>query len=263
MVFCMSVVGFDIRSREARRAVPAWLPLIPAFAIMPAKADTSSRLMPKVCAMGAAYFMVSPSISTVVLEDVAALANTSAARLASFASMPIAVITSETMSAAAPRSVAPAAAKSKRPGIAAIISFVSQPAIARYCIPSDASDALNAVVAPRSFAVCFSWINSSFVAPDRDLTALMPVSKSLYVVTRSLALKPTPATDSAMVIGLEIQLYSFLNGAVMKSFIRTATLQVLDTKFFALFQMFFKIGDALSSASMMSLNFSLNMPRSV
>ena len=91
----------------------------------------------------------------------------------------------------------------------------------------------------------------------------MPVSKSLYVVTRSLALKPTPATDSAIVIGLEIQLYSFLNGAVMKSFIRTATLQVLDTKFFALFQMFFRIGDALSSASMMSLNFSLNMPRSV
>ena len=51
---------------------------MPLFAISPAKAAVSSMDAPKALATGAAYFIVSPNISTLVLVLVTVTANTSA-----------------------------------------------------------------------------------------------------------------------------------------------------------------------------------------
>ena len=56
--------------KPALSAVPALLALMPLLAIIPAKAAVSSIDAPNACATGAAYFIVSPNISTLVFVDV-------------------------------------------------------------------------------------------------------------------------------------------------------------------------------------------------
>ncbi len=102
---------------------------------------------------------------TSAFVSAAALANTSAKCPDSDASNPKALNVDAATSEALATSPPDTAAKSKRPGIAFIISFVSNPADAKFSIPSAASFALKAVLAPRSSANLFSFSNSSEVAP--------------------------------------------------------------------------------------------------
>ena len=109
------------RKKPERKAVPAADALIPLLAISPVSAAVSSKLAPKACATGAAYFIVSPNISTVVFVLVVVLANTSAIWPACSALNPKAVRSSDTISAVRAKSVLLAAAKFKSPGIPAMI----------------------------------------------------------------------------------------------------------------------------------------------
>ena len=109
------------RKNPERNAVPAADALIPLLAISPVSAAVSSKLAPKACATGAAYFIVSPNISTVVFVLVVVLANTSAIWPACSALNPKAVRSSDTISAVRAKSVLLAAAKFNSPGIPAMI----------------------------------------------------------------------------------------------------------------------------------------------
>ena len=125
-----SLVGFAIRVKMLLRAVPAWLALIPEFAIRPIAVAQSSAEYPRAPATGATYLNVSPISPTFVLEFDAALANTSAKCVASLACIPNAVNASVTMSLVVARSSPDAAAKFIMPSIPESMSAVFQPAIA-------------------------------------------------------------------------------------------------------------------------------------
>ena len=81
-------------------------------------------------------------------------ARTSATWPASLASMPKPRRVDAAMSALLAKSSPLEAARSSIPGMASMISVTSKPALARFSIPAAASDAENAVEAPRSLAVC-------------------------------------------------------------------------------------------------------------
>ena len=168
---CTSLVGFAILVKMLRRDVPAWLALIPEFAIRPIAVAQSSTLNPKAPATGATYLNVSPIIPTLVLELDAAFASTSAKCVAletSFeypflmmvvvpsAASPKAVIASVTMSLVDARSSPDAAARFIIPSILFSISPVFHPAIAMSWKASALSVALNFVLAPISFALSAS-----------------------------------------------------------------------------------------------------------
>ena len=226
-------------------------------------AAVSSSERPIAFAIGAMYFMASPVSATVALVRAETSASTSATCAASEASRqnPRKVVAA--ISDATARSSPLEAARSSMPGIAATISLVVKPAEARFCMPSAACDALNDVSAPSSFAVSFSSKKSSPVAPVSARTPLIWLSKPLYVDKTSLALNPTPTTESASVIGLFIMFHIFRNGAVTKSFILTATLHVFPTSPFTVPDMDLSMGEALSMADIMSWNLSENILRSV
>ena len=131
MAFPDSLVGAANLVIIDRREVPAWSALIPALAIKPVATATSSRSYPKAPATAPAYLNVWPIISTLVLALVEAAAMTSAMCPAWSALIPNAVKSSETISATVARLLPEAAAKSKRPGIPAMICSVFQPAIPR------------------------------------------------------------------------------------------------------------------------------------
>ena len=78
MAFVACFGGPAKRRKPERNAVPAWLALMPLFAIKPASAAVSSIDAPNAFATGAAYFIVSPSISTLVFVRVTVTAKTSA-----------------------------------------------------------------------------------------------------------------------------------------------------------------------------------------
>ena len=107
--------GLTSRVMIDRKDVPAWLPLIPAFAISPIAVAVSSMLYFIDPARGATYLKVSPIIPTLVLELLDAFANTSAKCPESFAFNPKAVMESVTMSDTVPRSSPDAAAKFMTP----------------------------------------------------------------------------------------------------------------------------------------------------
>ena len=109
------------RRKPERKAVPACDALMPLFAIRPARAAVSSIDAPNAWATGAAYFIVSPSISTLVLVLVITAAYTSAICADFSALSPKAVRLSDTMSAVLAKSVPPAAARLSKPGIPARI----------------------------------------------------------------------------------------------------------------------------------------------
>ena len=66
--------------RMRRRAVPAWLPLTPAFESWPSIAVASSKLTPAEAATGATYFMASPKLDMSSAEVLNDLAMTSVTR---------------------------------------------------------------------------------------------------------------------------------------------------------------------------------------
>ena len=112
------------------KAVPAWEPLIPAFAIRPIASAVSSAENPKAPAIGAQYLKVSPIMETFVLALLEAAAKISAKCPLSFASRPKAVRASVTISEVVARSSPDAAARFITPSIPESISSVFQPAIA-------------------------------------------------------------------------------------------------------------------------------------
>ena len=61
-----------------RRAVPAWLPLIPLLAMRPIASAVSSAEKPKAPAIGAQYLKVSPIMLTLVFAFELAAARMSA-----------------------------------------------------------------------------------------------------------------------------------------------------------------------------------------
>ena len=179
MTSCISSVGFASLESAPRSVVPACEPLMPASESNPIAAATSSRESPIVLAIGAMYFIASPVSETLAFVLAAASASTSATCAASDASSPKPRSVVAAMSDATAKSSPLDAARSSMPGIAATISLVVKPADARFCMPNAASDALNEVSAPNSFAVSFSSRNSSLVALVRARTPLIPVSKLL------------------------------------------------------------------------------------
>ena len=79
------------------------------------------------------------------------------------------------------------------PGIADIISFTVNPALARFCIPSDASVALKLVVESSSIACFSNFSNSPPTAPVSAFTLLILDSKSTATFT---APAPTAASGT-------------------------------------------------------------------
>ena len=185
-----SFVGFAIRDMMERKEVPAWLALIPEFAISPIARAVSSAVYPKAPATGATYLNVSPIIPTLVfaLED--ACANTSAKCVESSADNPNAVKASVTISEVVAKSSPDAAARFIIPSKPFSISSVFQPAIAMYCKASADSEALNLVVAPISFALSVNAFRSSPVAPEIAATFDMEASKSEPTFTEAAPIAP-------------------------------------------------------------------------
>ena len=263
MTSSISSVGFAKRVSAPRSVVPACEPFMPESDSRPMDAATSSRERPMTFAMGAMYFMASPVSYTEAFVRAAVSARTSATCEAAPASRPKPRSVVAAMSEATAKSSPLDAARSSMPGMASTISLTEKPAEARFCMPSAACVALNDVDAPRLFAVSLKSRNSESVALVSARTPLIPSSNPLKVLRTSLAPMPIPTNERAIVIGLLIMFQSFRNGAVMKSFILMATLHVFPARLFALFQTFFKIGEALSIAESVRLSFSLNMLRKV
>ena len=113
-----------------RSEVPAWVDLIPAFAIRPMASAVSSTEKPREPAIGAAYLNVSPIMLTLVLALDDAAARTSAKWAESEAVRPKAVKASVTMSDVVAKSSPDAAARFIMPSMPESISDVFQPAIA-------------------------------------------------------------------------------------------------------------------------------------
>ncbi len=182
-VLAASPVGAASLFSIPLRTVPPWLALMPLFARIPAIVAVSSRLNPAVLATGPTYFMVSPSISILVLALLQVAVSTSATWPISAALMPKADMMSLEISAARPRSVAVAAAKLRTPGRAAILSLTEKPAIARYCSAWPTSEAVNCVVAPSSRAAASRACISECVARETAPTLAIWSSKLAAVAT--------------------------------------------------------------------------------
>ena len=172
-----------------RRDVPAWLPLIPAFAIRPIASAVSSAEKPSAPAIGAAYLKVSPIMETLVFALELAAARISAKWPESEAESPNAVRASVTISEVVARSSPDAAARFMMPSIPSIMSPVFQPAMAMYSKADAASVAENLVLAPISRAFPRRSSRSFPVAPEMAATLDMPSSKSAAVFTAAV---PSP-----------------------------------------------------------------------
>ena len=169
-----------------RSAVPAWLPLIPAFAMRPIASAVSSAEKPKAPAIGAQYLKVSPIMDTLVLALELAAARMSAKCPESDAERPKAVRASVTISDVVARSSPEAAARFMMPSMPSSISPVFQPAIAIYSKADAASVAENLVLLPISRALSRRDCRSSPVAPEIAATFDMPSSKSAAVFTAAV-----------------------------------------------------------------------------
>ena len=160
-------------------------------------------------ATGAIYFIASPVSLTDVFVLLAASANTSATCPASDASNPnprkVAAAISELVAKSSPD----AAAKSKSPGIASIISVVVNPAAAKFSIPCAASVAEKAVSAPNCIAKSFNFLNSSFVAPEIAFTLDICASNSEPTLTD--AVSPVVIAATAPVIATDLKLEKALD----------------------------------------------------
>ena len=111
-----------------RNAVPASLPWMPTLPSTPRIAVVSSRDSPSDLATGPAYFSASPSPSTVLNVELAALVSTSAARAASLAPRPNCRSVAAMMPADRAASVPVARARSSTAPVMALISSGLKPA---------------------------------------------------------------------------------------------------------------------------------------
>ena len=189
-------VGFARFVSMVRIAVPAFCPLIPAFAINPVATATSSMVYPNAPATGATYWNVSPIIATLVFELEDACARTSAKCPASLACIPNAVMASVTMSDTIPNSSPEAAAKYMMPGSPPIMSPVFQPAIAMYSSPFPASSAENFVVSPISFAKAVSFSMSPAELCEIACTVLICDSNPIPTAVEAPRMAAVPAAAS-------------------------------------------------------------------
>ena len=179
---CICSVGFARFVRAALNAVPAFSPLIFAFAINPAAIATSSYEYLSAPATGATYSRVPPSPATSVLEAAAAWASTSANRAASLAFFPNAVSVPVTISEDRANPSPDAAARYITPGRPSNICCVVHPADAMYSNPCPASSAVNWVVSPISFARLVSFRISASEACEIACTVLIWLSKPIPVI---------------------------------------------------------------------------------
>ena len=193
---CASV-GFAIFAITFFKVVPAVLPLIPAFAIMPIATEISSTLYPIAPAVAAQYLKLSPIKLTFVFAFVDAAAITSAKRPLSFAAIPNAVKPSVTISEVVPKFSPAAAARFIIPAMPSTISAVFHPAIAIYFIASALSLAEKAVAAPISLALFVNISISAAVAPEIAPTSDIALSKSAAVFTAAVA---TPAIGRVIAV---------------------------------------------------------------
>ena len=193
MVACISSVGFESLEIAPRNVVPAWLPWIPALAMIPIAAAVSSMLIPAALARGATYFIASPVSATEEFVRFAFSARTSATWAASDASSPNPRSVEAAISALLAKSSPEAAAKFSIPGIASMISEVVKPAAARFSMPCAASEAEKAVSAPSWIACFFSFSNSSPVAPEIALTRDIWASKSDPTFIAAVEIPPSAA----------------------------------------------------------------------
>ena len=169
MAFCACSVGFAILTNMARRVVPACSPASPASVMTPVAAASSSMLMPRDAADGAAYLNAYCKSSTPAAVLFADSASTSATWVASSAPSPNPLIALVTVSATNARSSPDASAAEITPGIEAIIWLASNPFAAISVIASAVSDADRDVFAPSSSAVsvrrCKSLSDACAIAP--------------------------------------------------------------------------------------------------
>ena len=138
---------------------------------------------------------VSPIMETLVFALLDAAARMSEKWLESFAESPNAVSASVTMSEVVARSSPDAAARFIMPSRPSIMSCVFHPAIAMYCIPCAASDALNFVFEPISRALSRSESMSSPVAPEIAATFDISESKSAVVLTAAVPTARIPVVS--------------------------------------------------------------------
>ena len=137
---------------------------------------------------------------TSALVSAAARANTSATCPASLASKPNPLKAVAVFSEARATSPPDTAAKSKRPGIAFMISCALNPAEAKFSIPAADSLALNAVLAPKSTACCLNSSKDLPVAPEIAFTLLICSSKSPPTLA---AATPTPKRGADIYLVIE------------------------------------------------------------
>ena len=130
MFLPLIVKSFERLFMMVRRAVPACVDLIPAFAIKPMASAVSSAENPSAPAIGAQYLKVSPIMDTLVLALEDAAARMSAKWPESLADSPNAVSASVTISEVVARSSPDAAARFMMPSMPSSMSSVFQPAIA-------------------------------------------------------------------------------------------------------------------------------------
>ncbi|MMZ60569.1 hypothetical protein D1872_226720 [compost metagenome] len=152
---------------------------------------------PILAATGAIYFIAMPRSVMSALVSIEAFANTSATRPDCSADSPKPFSAEAAISAVVARSVCPAAAKSRRPGIAAMMSFVLNPACARRACASAAWLALNTVLEPRAIAWLRNASNSAPVACEIALTFAIDCSNVrdvsiAFAMTAPIAIASAP-----------------------------------------------------------------------
>ena len=203
-VFEAPLLGADKLKSIFLSVVPAWELFIPTLPSRPAIAEASSKLIPAFLATGPTYFIVSPSFARSVFAVVNVFASISLTFPISLAFKPKPLKISLAILLVIARSVWPALARFKRSGIAFIVSFALNPAIAKYCIPCPTSLALNVVEAPSCLAVEFSLLNSSFVAPLKALTLAIELSNSIPALKGAAIAYPIASLSSICPFALSL-----------------------------------------------------------
>ena len=179
--------------RILRSAVPAWLPLMPLFAIAASIAVVCSMLSPAFLATGATNFMESWKLpmSRAELEKLAAI--TSVTLPVSLAFRPKALRVAPATSADCARSDPVACARFNVAPVTLVISVAENPSFENSSCKADTWEALNLVELPSSRAFSFSFLNSPAVAPETAFTFAIDCSKSAATLNEATAISPSGA----------------------------------------------------------------------
>ena len=188
--------------------MPAWLALMPLFAIKPTAMAVSCTEYPSAPATGATYLNVSPIIDTLVLALLDAAASTSENSAESDALNPNAVRASVTMSDVVARSSPDAAARFMMPSMPFSMSSVFQPAIAIYSKASADSVAENFVFLPISLALSVRAFRSSPVLPEiaetLDISASKDAPAFTACVPRATAAPPAAVSRAVILVPADV-----------------------------------------------------------